>query len=685
MGLLSIPYQSKSKLWIAIFLVVWSLISMHFIWQSQANSGLILKNELSLTSSIPHEFEMLIDTYYPKFKPTLGHSGSQTYLNLFKNQDRNAAIFSILKNFDLEQRCQLYFKNVKNDKLIVDPDHDFKFDRFDYLNWDEYRDESIKRLKGDNDEFIATSSDLDTIKKNFDKAKSRIASDLQLLHDYFSHIKIYNQCYIDRNTSFIKKQHELIDGLNWKTSFKRSSFLSGKQIVTEQQMYPWLSQKSPEYNCLATGQTTKFAANKNSFLNTLKNNLNGKGIVMTIADAHIDYCIRLIHLLRYLKNTLPIQIIYTSNDLSAESKSQLHQASVSDFDGLPQQNITLVNVTPAIKPQYLHKFNEFGNKILAILFNTFEEMIFIDADAILIENPEKFFQLTKYKNSGALFFRDRNTSEYRPDHDIEMFLKLMNSQYDEIIFGLLQITEKTMSIPLFDRKISHVMESGLVLLNRKVHFSQPLIMANMNFFEPIRERVYGDKEMFWLSLSIIGDENYQFNSHPAAAIGQLTTYQERVKTFENPPSSFKSQEICANHPAHISDEDNHTLLWFNSGFQFCNQLEKVNYEDEFSHKERYSQFDTIDKFKTFWQSSLVIESAIIPPENTNSNGGDGYEPSVSWKHMEPYCAGYTWCAYSSIGNGDQANDRGLVINYSPEEIEHFKKLGEIWMRGYNYL
>ena len=122
---------------------------------------------------------------------------------------------------------------------------------------------------------------------------------------------------------------------------------------------------------------------------------------MTIADAHIDYCIRLIHLLRYLKNT-PIQIIYTSNDLSAASKSQLHQASVSDFDGLPQQNITLVNVTPAIKPQYLHKFNEFGNKILAILFNTFEEMIFIDADAILIENPEKFFQLTKYKNLSTI-------------------------------------------------------------------------------------------------------------------------------------------------------------------------------------------------------------------------------------------------------------------------------------------
>ena len=39
------------------------------------------------------------------------------------------------------------FQKCQNDKLIVDPDHDFKFDRFDYLNWDEYRDESIKRLK----------------------------------------------------------------------------------------------------------------------------------------------------------------------------------------------------------------------------------------------------------------------------------------------------------------------------------------------------------------------------------------------------------------------------------------------------------------------------------------------------------------------------------------------------------
>ena len=79
--------------------------------------------------------------------------------------------------------------------------------------------------------------------------------------------------------------------------------------------------------------------------------------------------------------------------------------------------------------------------------------------------------------------------------------------------------------------------------------------------------------MFWLSLSILGDENFEFNKHPAAAIGQITPYQERIKGLKTVPESLISKEICSNHPAHINDEDNHTLLWFNSGFKFCNQLE----------------------------------------------------------------------------------------------------------------
>lgn len=235
----------------------------------------------------------------------------------------------------------------------------------------------------------------------------------------------------------------------------------------ESKVFPWLTQKSPLYEDSTTSKTIKQPVESNNFLFNFKNILSGKGIVMTISDSHLDDCIRLIHLLRYLKNPLPIQIIHTG--LSDLTKFQLHQAGTSDFRGFIQQSITFVDVVPAISHQYLEKFSGFGNKILAVLFNTFEEIIFFDADTILTQNPMKFFNLKKYKKSGTLFFRDRNTAEFRPDHDIIMLLKLMNTNMDAKIFDLPQISKKTMDIPLFSNKKSHVMESGLVLINRKLH------------------------------------------------------------------------------------------------------------------------------------------------------------------------------------------------------------------------
>ena len=110
--------------------------------------------------------------------------------------------------------------------------------------------------------------------------------------------------------------------------------------------------------------------------------------MITISDSHLDDCIRLIHLLRYLDNKLPIQIIHTG--LSDVTKNQLRQASTSDFQGKPHQNVTLVNVTPAIEEKYLHKFDKFGHKILAVLFNTFQEIILLDADTVLTQNQQNF-------------------------------------------------------------------------------------------------------------------------------------------------------------------------------------------------------------------------------------------------------------------------------------------------------
>ena len=38
--------------------------------------------------------------------------------------------------------------------------------------------------------------------------------------------------------------------------------------------------------------------------------------------------------------------------------------------------------------------------------------------------------------------------------------------------------------------------------------------------EPVQSSIWGDKEMYWLGLSMAGDENYEFNKYAAASVGE---------------------------------------------------------------------------------------------------------------------------------------------------------------------
>ena len=71
-------------------------------------------------------------------------------------------------------------------------------------------------------------------------------------------------------------------------------------------------------------QKTKYNNDKylsSFFLNRLKQKCNGRGLVLSISDLHVDVTVRLIHLLRALNNRYPIQIVYYDN-LSKETKEK---------------------------------------------------------------------------------------------------------------------------------------------------------------------------------------------------------------------------------------------------------------------------------------------------------------------------------------------------------------------------
>lgn len=644
-----------------------------------------------------------------------------------------SSFFEFLQGNDLKSRCDYYFKQLyKTDpNWKIDPNRGFSYNKDHYRNFEDFKKWRLENWKEEQKDKENKDSEPDDkfYSNEYSQQWDKIRLEEQVLHDYFSHIRIFNKCYllqndqdqVFNNTNFIKDQKDMLTFINYK---KDHNPIGSHEVPTpsshkpncrdlESKIYPWLTQKYPKFEyhdgsvysfphlkkgffnknmfVEAISPASEYFNSKNGcFLTSFNKNLNGRGIVLSIADMHLELTIKLIQLLRALENTLPIQIVYYEN-LSDESKRQVIQAARSDYNKLPKQDIWFVDVRRSVKGEYINKFSGFGNKILATLFNSFEEMILIDADTVMLKKPDFFFNLEKFINTGTVFYKDRSTFEFRPKHDLVFFKKLFPSLKDTIVFNIPQVTSYTLENEFF-KGLNHYMESGLVVINRRKHFTQPLVMAQMNFCLPIQSRVYGDKELFWLAMVISGDENYSFNKHFAAAIGELTPELERIADVKR-AQAFKSQEICSNHPGHINDADNKTILWFNSGFQHCGQNKNVNFENEFSSKKRYTKAKTLEQFKSIFENKLILTHAIIPPFDMDhlTARNNEHEPERSWLNMREYCYGYTWCAYSLMG-GNWVDDsgknkdtqiKGLTIKFSEKEVNEFKRLGDAWSAYHN--
>ena len=587
----------------------------------------------------------------------------------------------------------------------------------------------------------------------------------QTVVDYVSHLRIFNKCYVTRDnviesdltTKFIKKQQAFISALsdaspgangeNVLTPFTQSeaerrlntdSFRTCSNI--EGRLYPWLSMQYPTYerwtkevfysppkmskfvkdsavhepsnvaahNGKGKGKKvrSKLTGKKNDcFVSNFKNSLNGKGIVLSIADQHVDDTVRQILLLRALNNKYPIQIVYNGG-LSEDSKHRIVEAAREAFSslpdsfknvekyfpsdyldpkdhGLPKQEVWFVNVANVVPDKYKGKFGGFGNKFLAALFNSFEEYMLVDADTVMVQNPDFFFRLKNYKELGAYFYKDRAAPHFRPLADSTFFKKITPGVIDLVMFDIPSISKKSFDYEFF-QGMFYYMESGLVMINRNLHFNSVMMMVQMNFFQTVSGRVYGDKEIFFLAFLTAGEENFYFNDYFAAAIGEETPMDERVD--DKNPKTLLSKEICAAHPGHISAEDGKSLVWFNSGFRFCGQAFKVNYEKEFKEGRRYKSFVDQKQMETFYKNPATLKHAIVPPfknklETLAENVAG--EPKEAWHMDTGYCNSYLWCAYDRIGGqtdkGDDNTQKGMFIEFDQKSVDLFSYYGDIWV------
>jgi hypothetical protein len=133
---------------------------------------------------------------------------------------------------------------------------------------------------------------------------------------------------------------------------------------------------------------------------------NSQGIVIASGKGNFRFAGHLISSLRtVLHSRLPIQIAYAGDiDLPLKYRQTLEGLgnNVSSLDVLTVLDDSTLKLTGsgwAIKP-------------FAILASQFEQVLFIDADAVLLQPPEVIFdQHMGYRTTGALLFHDRLSGE----------------------------------------------------------------------------------------------------------------------------------------------------------------------------------------------------------------------------------------------------------------------------------
>lgn len=462
-------------------------------------------------------------------------------------------------------------------------------------------------------------------------------------------------------------------------------------------------------------------------------NMKGKGIVISAATRYTKDITRLIRVLRALNNKLPIQIVYRG-DLLSRSKKTLWAAAVAskeDFlsdrftdqkllhkvipeidlsdpekfgSDYPIQHLTFVNIERPMKGQGKHVFSGYNNKLLALMFNSFEEVMLVDADAVPLEEPLSLFQSPEFQETGAYFFRDRLLRDSNDWIETNYFSKLMPHQHSTLDLGLgiKPVTDYTMDIP-YMRGWRHTQEAGIVLFHRKKHYTANLILLPLALWgEPIKLSIWGDKEMYWMAMAMAGDEHYLWSKYDAASVGELTT-----DLFRKLYNALAALEVCLTHPGHMLSSGR--ILWINLGFSFCKK-------NGYSRDERrfpFSTFEDKEVLKDLYQAPLRVRDAVVPPgmpplrprgspvdltvevnyklelKNRKKDVDQiddveqigEYEPQKGWVKSH-CCTDYYYCAYSAIENYDNSgtiDNSGSVFSFGDEDRKRYDFLGKVWI------
>ncbi|KAJ1020739.1 hypothetical protein NDA16_004131 [Ustilago loliicola] len=248
-----------------------------------------------------------------------------------------------------------------------------------------------------------------------------------------------------------------------------------------------------------------------------------RGIVMSLGYKGSVFASQFISIIREKHNNdIPIELYYYGDsDLPAKYRDYLtktyRNVRCADLELLGLFDPDLVQL----------ERQGFAIKPFALLATNFTEVMLADADAILLENPDKFFEEPGYLDTGTLFFHDRDHQRAGADYVVQEF---MNNQ-----LSLRGPSPRLAQTEFWTKKGIFEQESGIVVVDKRKTdvFVALLFTAWQNMGEIRKKTTYriwwGDKETFWLAFEFASFP-YYFVPRYAQAIGitRMVTKAEKM-------------------------------------------------------------------------------------------------------------------------------------------------------------
>ncbi|KAJ6109889.1 hypothetical protein N7486_002124 [Penicillium sp. IBT 16267x] len=217
-----------------------------------------------------------------------------------------------------------------------------------------------------------------------------------------------------------------------------------------------------------------------------------KGVVSTAGGSYLPVLVISLRMLRRTGSTLPMEV------LLADENEYEDYICDTVLPSLNARCIVLSRILVAA-PARIEKYQF---KPFAMLFSSFEEILFLDADAFPLEQPEALFKSEPFRSKNMVTWPDFWASSASP-----LFYEITDT-------------------PIPDMNLRQSTESGELLISKKTHLGTLLLCTYYNYWGPSHYYPLlsqgaageGDKETFVAAANAMNEPFYQV-SESICALG----------------------------------------------------------------------------------------------------------------------------------------------------------------------